>query len=435
MNKTILYSAVGMTDPISNFRDGSLLHICRIYKPDKVYILMSRELVKHHNEDNRYIYCLEKLSEKINHPFEIVTIQKDDLVEVQNYDVVYPIIKENIQSILDNMDESDSLIVNIGSGTPAMKYSLQMLSALADYNFTPINVSTPEKSSNPHMENQNKYDPAEMWELNEDNDDFVDRSFKTTSPLMLKDFYDNSLEKLIKNYNYAGALTLVRSLNFYSDKLENLLVAANSRLQLNFGQAQRILQSFKFQMPFTDERKKIFEYALALGVKIKNKNYGDYVRAITPLLFELNSLVLKTECGFNLADYTYSDPRDKNKIYWDKDELSDTEFDKALNESYKNFNYGIVFNDNLRTLITYFLSKKNPQLYDTIDKLNKFEIKMRNKAAHTMISITSDSVKKETGQTSEETYADLKKVFNLIHISTKDWDSYDKMNRFIINHL
>lgn len=435
MNKTILYSAVGMTDPISNFRDGSLLHICRIYKPDKVYILMSREVVKHHNEDNRYIYCLEKLSEKINHPFEIVEIQKDVLVEVRNYDVVYPIIKENIQSILDNMDESDSLIVNIGSGTPAMKYSLQMLSALADYNFTPINVSTPEKSSNPHMENQNKYDPAEMWELNEDNDDFVDRSFKTTSPLMLKDFYDNSLEKLIKNYNYAGALTLVRSLNFYSDKLENLLVAANSRLQLNFGQAQRILQSFKFQMPFTDARKKIFEYALALGVKIKNKNYGDYVRAITPLLFELNSLVLKTECGFNLADYTYSDPRDKNKIYWDKDKLSVTGFDNALNESYKNFNYGIVFNDNLRTLITYFLSKKNPQLYDTIDKLNKFEIKMRNKAAHTMISITSDSVKKETGQTPEETYADLKRVFNLIHISTKDWDSYDKMNRFIINHL
>lgn len=435
MNKTILYSAVGMTDPISNFRDGSLLHICRIYKPDKVYILMSREVVRHHNEDNRYIYCLEKLSEKINHPFEIVTIQKDDLVEVQNYDVVYPIIKENIQSILGNMDETDSLIVNIGSGTPAMKYSLQMLSALADYNFTPINVSTPEKSSNPHMENQNKYDPAEMWELNEDNDDFVDRSFKTTSPLMLKDFYDNSLEKLIENYNYAGALTLVRSLNFYSNKLENLLVAANSRLQLNFGQAQRILQSFKFQMPFTDEKKKIFEYALALGVKIKNKNYGDYVRAITPLLFELNSLVLKTECGFNLADYTYSDPRDKNKIYWDKDKLSGTEFDKALNESYKNFNYGIVFNDNLRTLITYFLSKKNPQLYDTIDKLNKFEIKMRNKAAHTMISITSDSVKKETGHTPEETYADLKRVFNLIHISTKDWDSYDKMNRFIINHL
>lgn len=435
MNKKILYSAVGMTDPISNFRDGSLLHICRIYKPDRVYILMSREVIKHHNKDNRYIYCLEKLSEKINHPFEIATIQKDDLVEVQNYDVVYPIIKENIQSILDNMDETDSLIVNIGSGTPAMKYSLQMLSALADYNFTPINVNTPEKSSNPHMENQNKYDPAEMWELNEDNDDFVDRSFKTTSPLMLKDFYDNSLEKLIKNYNYAGALTLVRSLNFYSNKLENLLVAANSRLQLNFGQAQRILQSFKFQMPFTDEKKKIFEYALALGVKIKNKNYGDYVRAITPLLFELNSLVLKTECGFNLADYTYSDPRDKNKIYWDKDKLSGTEFDKALNESYKNFNYGIVFNDNLRTLITYFLSKKNPQLYDTIDKLNKFEIKMRNKAAHTMISITSDSVKKETGQTPEETYAELKKVFNLIHISTKDWDSYDKMNRFIINHL
>ena len=37
--------------------------------------------------------------------------------------------------------------------------------------------------------------------------------------------------------------------------------------------------------------------------------------------------------------------------------------------------------------------------------------------------------------TAEETYKDLKKVFDLIHISTKDWDSYDKMNQFIINNL
>lgn len=47
MNRTIIFSPVGGTDPISssNLRDGSLLHICRWYKPDKVYLYMSKEIL------------------------------------------------------------------------------------------------------------------------------------------------------------------------------------------------------------------------------------------------------------------------------------------------------------------------------------------------------------------------------------------------------
>ena len=43
MNKVILFSPVGGTDPISetNLQDGSLLHICRFYHPDKVILYMS----------------------------------------------------------------------------------------------------------------------------------------------------------------------------------------------------------------------------------------------------------------------------------------------------------------------------------------------------------------------------------------------------------
>ncbi len=61
----ILFSPVGGTDPISenNLHDGSLLHICRCYKPDKVYLYMSKEILKHHEEDDRYLYCLRKLDE------------------------------------------------------------------------------------------------------------------------------------------------------------------------------------------------------------------------------------------------------------------------------------------------------------------------------------------------------------------------------------
>ena len=38
MGKRILFSPVGGTDPIRNCHDGSMLHICRHYKPDIVYL-------------------------------------------------------------------------------------------------------------------------------------------------------------------------------------------------------------------------------------------------------------------------------------------------------------------------------------------------------------------------------------------------------------
>ena len=42
--KKILFSPIGGTDPIANERDGSLLHMCRIYRPDKVFLFLSKEI-------------------------------------------------------------------------------------------------------------------------------------------------------------------------------------------------------------------------------------------------------------------------------------------------------------------------------------------------------------------------------------------------------
>lgn len=52
MNQTILFTPVGGTDPISstNCRDGSMLHICRIYKPDKVIMYMTKEMLAYQDK-------------------------------------------------------------------------------------------------------------------------------------------------------------------------------------------------------------------------------------------------------------------------------------------------------------------------------------------------------------------------------------------------
>ena len=41
----ILISAVGTTDPISNNHDAALLHIARNYRPDKIVLVYSQEML------------------------------------------------------------------------------------------------------------------------------------------------------------------------------------------------------------------------------------------------------------------------------------------------------------------------------------------------------------------------------------------------------
>ena len=71
MSKKILFSPVGGTDPIKYSRDGSMLHICRHYKPDIVYLYLSHEMMEYHRRDNRYVDALERLGKYLNHAFEI----------------------------------------------------------------------------------------------------------------------------------------------------------------------------------------------------------------------------------------------------------------------------------------------------------------------------------------------------------------------------
>ena len=127
--KKILFSPIGGTDPISNFRDGAMLHICRIYKPDIVYLYLSKEMCEFQKKDDRYRYCLEQLGKKLDKHFEIIEIQKNELEEVQVFDTFMKEYREILNDIRDKNPESE-IILNVSSGTPAMKSALQILAAM-----------------------------------------------------------------------------------------------------------------------------------------------------------------------------------------------------------------------------------------------------------------------------------------------------------------
>ena len=55
MGKKYLFSPIGNTDPIKYLYDGSMLHICRYYEPDVVYLYLSKEMAENHKKDNFFI--------------------------------------------------------------------------------------------------------------------------------------------------------------------------------------------------------------------------------------------------------------------------------------------------------------------------------------------------------------------------------------------
>ena len=153
MSRTILFSPVGGTDPISstNCRDGSLLHICRVYRPDVVYLYMSQEILANQDKDNRYLYCLDKLGEMQQRKMEYHIIEKEDLKDVQDFDFFYYDFKETILKILKDLDSTDTFLLNVSSGTPAMKSGLLVLATLGEFDCKIIQVITPQRGMNEHI--------------------------------------------------------------------------------------------------------------------------------------------------------------------------------------------------------------------------------------------------------------------------------------------
>ena len=163
----ILFSPVGTTDPISknNYKDGSMLHIARVYKPDKIILYISNEMLENQEKDDRYRYCIRQLDKFASTSTEIAVIERPDLKDVNDFDYFYKDFKEILDKYVKTLNEDDELLINISSGTPQMKSGLAVLQTMLEYsNCKLIQVSTPEKRSNEHYTSRDE-NIEELWNI------------------------------------------------------------------------------------------------------------------------------------------------------------------------------------------------------------------------------------------------------------------------------
>ena len=436
----ILFSPIGGSDPIRNYHDGSMLHICRNYLPDRVVLYLSGEMYQHHVQDNRYVYCLEELGRKMSHPFEIEVIVRDELTEVQDYEYFYTEFTKCINDIVAQMDEGDELLLNVSSGTPAMKNALIILATLAEFSFQPIQVSTPLKRSNYMDENTKKYEVQEQWEFDEDNEPQegdTSRCEEIKSLNLVKLLKVNLLEKHLQAYDYTAALEIARDLkNHISVKATAMIEQANERNQLNTKRVNELAKKIDYQpMPVKNQENcDLLEYVLLLQMKVRRKEYADFIRAITPVVFELFYRVLKRQCHIDIKDYC---DEKKSGLRWNLEKIKQTEVGDILQKEYAatGFRGGPVYSSQLKPLILHYSGSE--KVNTLVTDLRHAEEKARNKAAHTIVSITNEKIVKWTDYTAEELLVKIQQL-TLFVVPGQDgsiWDSYDRMNEAIMKEI
>lgn len=439
MSKKILFSPVGGTDPIKYFSDGSMLHICRHYRPDVVYLYLSHEMMEYHRQDNRYVATIHLLGEYLNHTFEIRLIEREELVDVQQYDVFYQDFREEIKRIEESMEEGDELLVNMASGTPAMKSALLVMATLAEYRFRPIQVSTPQKRMNAEHEDRENYDVEMNWELNEDNTEGAENRCEEVKCLnLIRMFKVDTIKKHIMAYDYPAALAVADEIQSdISEEAYRLLQAADARVKLQSKKISKIMEGRTDEIyPVREGNKqKIFEYALVLQMKIEKQEYADFIRGITPLVVDLLENILKNECGLNPDHYCVAGKGDGVRR-WSRQKLQEAGLLEALDAEYRgNFKEEPVYSHHLAALIRQ--TCKDSVLIQRVEKMLETEQKVRNVAAHEIVSVTDEWFQKATGKTAGVIFSDIKYLVERSGISVKkeSWRSYDQMNEKIVSYL
>lgn len=293
----ILISAVGTTDPISNNHDAALLHIARNYRPDKIVLVYSQEMMVKQDLINKVLLSIEGYNPII----EIdSTILNND--EVFLFDKMYEVMGLIVQKYTNDDDE---IILNLSSGTPQIISALFALNRINDYNTQAIQVATPKKGAN------REYKPLVDSEIdaliveNQDNSlDFVDRSIKDKSEKFTQALVKRHLRSLIASFDYQAAEAIINRKEY--NKLLSKKRIAYIREKLNdFSRVfknQSILSDI-LSFPLDDSQKKALNYYLMIDVLKEREHIADVlIKAKSLAEFVIEETIKKDHEGLIVFD-------------------------------------------------------------------------------------------------------------------------------------
>jgi len=523
---TILFSPVGGTDPMSNINkhDGAILHIMRNYRPHRIILFLSQEMLGMHRRDNRYLKSIELLYRELTKDgksyfmkdndetginiipkdleeqnenktkarqkqesikqFEILpdfsketkefpadnavlkyykigdlqveVIEREGLSEVQDFNTFYKEFPKWINYVMKDISEEDLLLLNVSSGTPAMKGCLLSMRLLQDIRCKVIQVSTPVRSINQTQYIEFKAEAE--WKHNCDNDvkGYVNRCTEVSVPDYACMIQENQIKRLLLEYDYKGALSLAKSLpKRHSKNYLPFMKMALERSQLNLEPVETFIERNKgiFNFPVkkngTKEAEKasfVFEYCLQMQLKLFRGDFDGFIRSITPVVWDLFFQIVENDLGLPISRYIQNLHNENKAKIWDwellQKEKEETEMAKKIFDTLNNAIFAQNYSVNMKVYSPHLLSfiqahHPSDQIISTAEDLRFVEERIRNLVAHQMVPVTKDAIKKKTNFTPKVIMDKVKMLYNVAYQECEEekWNSYEKMNKSILELL
>ena len=451
----ILFSPVGMTDPVSEefdkstreiiaYHEGALLQILRNERPEQIYLYLSKEAIELEQQDHRYLEGIRLLEADLEISFDVRVIERPELVDVHLFDVFMNDFRDILTDIREKNPDAE-ILVNVSSGTPAMKSTLQILAAASELNLKPLQVATWTKNSN----HPRSCDIQAEWALNADRQpDAGNRVTGSSHTNLLYEFNRKVLMQLIDEYDYHAAMVMSQKMrNMLPSKFMDLLKAAMLRSDAKFRDAYQQLRVCGKEDLMADYQQ-VSEYFLLLDIYVKKEKYTDFLRAMTPFMLEILIASLRQKCGIDVHQYT----RRNDLTMWDDFALQNSglsgkfdqlpvyhQNDRRRHRPAPPLPSGYILSWHLTNLIENYADPRNDrQFVTTTLELRSVEECIRNLAAHTMQGFSAADFQRETHRTPRDMIVLMKNYmrnYTDIPLSDDFLNAYPQMNEKLKSYL
>lgn len=412
---SILYSCFGTTDPVRGMRDGGLMHIMRFYRPEAVYLFLSKEIVEMDRADQRIQKTFDYIYKNWGGYKPVVIRMETGIEDPSDMDALMEPMDQLLQQAMVEHPKTEVLL-NLSSGTPQMQIILAQMALDPRYPTKGIQIKSPEHASGrAERTNVKRYPVDEALGLNEDEE--PDAPNRCCIPKMIavrREAVRNQLGSLLSQRNYAAIAQMSADLPAPIPKLARHL-DYRSRFLLKDAEAEAAglsglgLQADHGVYPYPVYE--LIEYFAMLKNLVYMKRYTDFMLRLNPFVVRLQTVLLEEflkPLGLTAQDLIpVVNGRKKIRPRLIKSNLPEllTFMETAFNCPVEERDISIRA---INVMLAYFqVDGTALQLLENCERGNR---ELRNSAAHDLFAVTNEDIRNVCGSTAEDLIRELEKV-------------------------
>lgn len=429
----VLFSPIGMTDPVRDLYDGPMLHIVRHYRPHAIWLYLSEKVEQYENEHQWYTSFIDRLA-----PEAQVRLIRSGIRDVSDYKPFLPAFERELDAMSAAFPE-DTVLLNLSSGSQQMGAALCVIASSTPHKVKPIQVKTYRKDANAAtttLAPPQDYDL--LWQTLIDNEpDAPSRCVPVDLDNYVRRRLLNNLVTQVQAQAYdAARYTAELNRAYLPQPLVDLLTAASLRKDFLLPEAKAAFAraGHRGMLPLgTGKKGELLEFYLGLRSDLQRKDYTRFFGRLSPFAEELALMVILQHGGIDIRkDYM---KRDK-KAYW-----LEKGFPAQHPQLYRHLGGpelrdGYVSLTTLNNMISFPPWNVPGSIRDGFSLLVEWQQELRNMVAHDMKGLSQQVVAEKTGKTDTEIIAVLDRLLlDVTGMEGRVLNSYQRMDRAILKKL